>query len=272
LTDGSDLGVHLHRALEATGTSDRLYVATLGLALGPYLYDLWLIDNENTNEDILIDIFVGRHPADLRVLAGKYQQLHKSSLADRMVYLGKSRHLQMALRILAGFNRPEPIGRVDSSQVAKDVKDVQFLLTNSFAEPADLLRIFLTRSDAHIQQLAIHYNAQTGKELDKAVRTHVWLNSDVKKIVVHAIRTAMNMTYRDVMLLRDSLGSNSSFGIGNCEKLGIRVVRMHWYSQHWMQIKAGYRGLTGKDFVDVMRTKRSKEAEFGDLMVKLSMV
>jgi hypothetical protein len=220
----------------------------------------------------MIDIFIGRHPADLRYLDAKFQQLHRSSLASRMIELGSSRHLQIALSIVSQFNRPEPIGMVNTAQVVQDVNDVHYVLTNSFADADDLLRIFLRRSDPHIQQITVTYNAQTGKELDKVIRTHSWLHKDVKKIVVHAIRTATNMTYRDVMLLRDSLGNNSAFGIGSSEKLGIRVVRMHWYTQHWMQIKAGYNGLTGKDFIHEMEKKKGKESEFGELMVALSMV
>jgi hypothetical protein len=184
--------------------------------------------------------------------------------------LGNSSGLQRALSIVSEFNRPEPTQIIDHAQVLMDLQTVTFSLRNSFAEESDLLDVFLRRSDAHIQQLTATFAGKTGTKLDQVIRTHAWLNASIKKVVVHAIRTATDISYRDVMLIRDSLGMNSAFGVGNCKKLGIRVVRMHWYAQHWMQIKAMFKGLTGKELWREMEKRKNKEMEFGELMVVLT--
>lgn len=189
-----------------------------------------------------------------------------------MQELDISRHLKTALSLVSHFNRPEPLEVVDTAQVIRDTNEVHFVLRNCFADPHDLLRIFLQRSDPHIQRLSTMFNSQTGKELDNVIRTHAWLDKDIKKIVVHAIRTAVNMTYRDVMLLRDVLGANSPFRIGSSEKLGIRVVRLHWYPHHWQQVRAAYNSLTGKEFRHVMERETRIEMEFGGMMAALASI
>jgi hypothetical protein len=45
LTNGSDLGVQLRTVLVEGGCSKCLCDSATGLALGPFLFDLWLLDN-----------------------------------------------------------------------------------------------------------------------------------------------------------------------------------------------------------------------------------
>ena len=100
-----------------------------------------------------------------------------------------------------------------------------------------------------------------------AIRKNCSLPSQAVKIAVQAVRTAGNMTYRDAMLLRTDLGHNGSV---NKLALGIRVCRMHWYKSHWMQVKAEYNGLSGKDLADEMRTQFS--GVFRKLLVDMATV
>jgi hypothetical protein len=53
------------------------------------------------------------------------------------------------------------------------------------------------------------------------------------KITVHAIRTAQDPTYRDLMSLKDVMGKS-----GREVDLAIRICRGHWYAVHWRQIQA----------------------------------
>jgi len=89
-----------------------------------------------------------------------------------------------------------------------------------------------------------------GRVLDEDIRRCVKMPKMMRNIVVCAIRSGTDPTYRDVMALIDALGSESLVGNVNHERLADRIVRLHWYKQHWMQVKVAYMGHTGKHLVD----------------------
>jgi hypothetical protein len=156
--------------------------------------------------------------------------------------------------------------------VYSDVQSIIFNLTNQQVNANELLQTFLCRSDTHIAEMAIQYRTCMGNELETVIRMSS-LKVDMKKVLVHAIRTASNIVYRDVMLLRDAMGYEYStlVGEGSCETLGIRATRMHWFNMHWNQVKVGYKGIAGRDFVTEMeQLKTRKDEHFGDLMLALA--
>jgi hypothetical protein len=106
------------------------------------------------------------------------------------------------------------------------------------------------------------YEIHAKEPLDKAIRKNTSLSEMARNIGVHAVRTATNMTYRDAMLLRDASGKK--------EKLAIRVTRMHFYKQHWRQIKAEYQGVSGKSFQNKMNS--ISEGIFRNLMYTMASV
>jgi hypothetical protein len=110
--------------------------------------------------------------------------------------------------------------------------------------------------------------AKAGNPLDMAIRRNTGLSEMARNVCVHALRTATNMTYRDAMLLHDALGRKSVTGSTNKEKLAIRVTRMHFYKQHWMQIKAEFQGVSGKDFKSKMNNLGG--GVFRDLMYAMA--
>lgn len=219
-------------------------------------------------QDILIDIYVGRNPQDLRVLADGFTKLG-SSISTISNY-ADSEELKMALGIVSEINRPDTTVPVDTARVYHDVEILISTLSATFPRSSELFNILLRRSDTHISQMALHYQMKIGEPLDKAIRKNLNISQMANKIAVHAVRTASNITYRDCMLLRDALGHNKIFSGLSKKKLAIRACRMHKFTQHWKQIKADYLGMTGKEFVDKMRNSLS--GVFGELMTAMAMV
>jgi Annexin len=219
-------------------------------------------------QDILIDIYVGRSPQDLRLLADGFTRLNSS--ISTIVNSAESAELQTALGIVSELNRPDTTIPIDAARVYSDVEILISTMSASFPNSSTLFDILLRRSDTHIQQMALHYQMKTGQPLDKDIRKNVNISNMANKIAVHAVRTATNITYRDCMLLRDALGHNAMLGGVSKKKLAIRVCRMHKFKQHWLQIKAEYCGVTGKQFVDKVRNSQS--GVFGDLMTAMAMV
>jgi annexin A7/11 len=216
----------------------------------------------------LIDILVGRNPVDLLNLSKGCEKTMGSTLA---VALSTSvdESLNSALSILLEFNRPlQPTEPIDTALVSRDVDNIKHILTTSFPRCSDLFNILLRRSDRHIAQISLLYQMQTKTPLDKEIRQSYGLPPQAVKIAVQAVRTATNMTYRDAMLLRTDFGH----GIGSTNKLalGIRVCRMHWNKTHWMQVKAEYHGVCGKNLADKMRMQFS--GVFEKLLVAMAMV
>jgi len=196
-------------------------------------------------EDIFVEIFVGRHPQDLLELGAKYSQLYQRNLSSVSSTV-RSKDLAAALDIISEQNRPDTNVPVDNALVQKDVTRIVSLLRATFPRAEELFEILLRRSNSHIQQVSITFETHAHEPLDKAIRKNTGLGEMARNIGVHAVRTATHITYRDAMLLRDAM--SGVLGNKNKQKLAIRVTRMHFYKQHWMQIKAEYTGVFGKDF------------------------
>ena len=224
-------------------------------------------------EDILIDIFVGRDPEDLRTLNFYYQQRHRNvmsgaSLASIVNKLTSSEELRYALMICTEGNQSREPHAVDQQRVLQDVEIIQKQMNMTFPNYQVVFDILLRRHDSHIAQINLFYQMREGKSLDEALRRNVSLSQMARNIAVHAVRTATDLTYRDCMLLRDAMGANSFLGNGKDEKIGIRVCRMHWHKQHWKQIKAVYVGHMGHEFIE--KCKKGKKGLFRDLVVSMA--
>ena len=223
----------------------------------------------------MIDIFVGRHPEDIRLLKLRYTKQKEAlgetnqSLSAKVYGMGSSTELRLAMKICTEGSRPDSTHPVDTELVIRDVQEIKVHMSNAFPNYEVLFNILLRRSDSHIFQIAMYYEMQVGEHLDKAFRENPNLSKTARKILVHAVRTAQHLTYRDVMLLRDALGQDSISGATKNERLAIRVCRMHWYPQHWRQIKAEFVGLAGKDLIERLN---NREGLLGDLLVAMAQV
>ena len=223
-------------------------------------------------EDILIDLFVGRDLEDLRILDLYYRKRFAStkSLASVVNQLTSSEELRAALSVCTETSSTRGTQVVDQQLVLQDVAAIQEELTRTFPYYQVIFDILLRRHNTHIAQINLFYQMREGKNLDEAIRRNVCFSDIVKKITVHAVRTAIDLSYRDCMLLRDAMGANSHLGTQKDEKLGIRVCRMHWHKQHWTQIKALYVGHMGHEFIE--KCKKGKQGMFRDLMVQMALI
>ena len=158
--------------------------------------------------------------------------------------------LRSALNIATESTRPDGTYPVDPTLVHRDVEDIIKIMNAGFPSHTALFNILLRRSNEHLMQVSIHYRITREKALDEDIRRCAAMSRMMRKIAVHAVRSATDPTYRDVMALKDAMGANSMVGNGSNEKLAIRIVRLHWYKQHWMQVKAAYVGHNGKALVD----------------------
>jgi hypothetical protein len=267
---GQDL--HLVFSNLATNADDCIKSVVAGLTLGPLAFDFWLLNGnlKKNMEDILIDIFIGRDPRDLRALDSYYQQQYANvssgrSLASVVNRLTTSEELTYALMICTDGTKSREPQPVDLQRVLLDVDVLQKQMGMSYPNYQIIFDILLRRHDSHIAQINLYYSMRTNRNLDEALRRNVSLKHITKNIAVHAVRTATDLTYRDCMLLRDAMGAS---GNGKDEKIGIRVCRMHWHKQHWKQIKAVYMGHMGQEFIE--KCKKGRKGIFRDLVVSMA--
>jgi len=80
------------------------------------------------------------------------------------------------------------------------------------------------------------------------------------------VRSAMDLAYRDLMLLRRAMGAEHWIGRGRDELLAMRIVRMHWYRHHFRAVKQKYLILKGKQLVDKVK---KKDGLLGEVLVSL---
>ena len=275
MNSGMDMGVAFKSLLNASSEKPSVQYAFMGLVLGPALYDLWLMQHlERKNDDILIDILIGRSSDDIRYLLFKFQQQQQVQVSGRSISstletVTSNKILLSALNIATESTRPDNTHPIDQNLVHRDVDEIIKLMDATFASHTALFNILLRRSDLHLIQLNVLYRIKKDRALDEALRRNVSMDKMIRKIAVHAVRSATDPTYRDVMALRDAMGSEDLFGNGNEEKLAIRICRLHWYKQHWMQVKAGYMGHMGKQVLDKVNGQRGL---LRDLLVAMCLV
>jgi hypothetical protein len=219
---------------------DKVKTLLAGLTLGPLEFDLYLLGKARFAgkvDDDLIIMFVGREQRDLQYLNARWRDQNGGSLASAITSWKANENLQYALKICTSNNRDSPTKPVDYSLDVNRLVDLLKMTYGGGHVSTDLLDIILYRNDPGIQQLALYFETATGYKLDEKIRKSA-LDEMTKKIAVHAVRTAQDPVYRDLMLLKDVMGKS-----GREVDLGIRVCRGHWYGVHWRQIQAAAKGI-----------------------------
>ena len=219
----------------------------------------------------MIDVLIGRSPDDLRYLDLKFQHQSESHarLSSSVGDIASSPELISALTIATVHPRPPHSHPVDPSLVVEDVQEISRLLhVGCPLRPLheQLFDILLRRNDHHIAQINLFFRMKEGNELDEIIRKSSAFSKTTRKVAIRAIRTATNLVDRDVKMLQEALGGEKLISRGNSELLGIRICRMHWYKQHWLKVKAGYKAKTNNELGNVVK---SKSGLFKDLMVAL---
>ena len=200
---------------------------------------------------MLNDLLVGRHPADLRFLDQRLR-LRGTSLAAIVPTLTSNPAHLSALRICAEMTRPDSTVPVDQHLVGQDLENIITLLKLTPVPVQRLFDMVLRRSDLHLAQLNLCYRLKMGKELDEDIRLNMGITDGMaRKVLVHAIRTASNMVYRDVMCLRDAFGSFS----GSNERLAIRITRLHWQRNYWRHVQGQFMGIVQKRLIEKVNGK-----------------
>jgi len=288
-SNGVELWLAAKTVLENNGGCQAAIYAMIGLLLGPVGFDVWLLNEVSAiqeyrlliwkelnrrDKDILIDIFVGRDAEDILYLNEKYQQRFQTfgqSLATAVSVVQANNNfnypeLMEALNICIEANRPRSTDPVDPTVVTADVAEIIRILESDKPSHVDLFAILLRRSDLHIKQINIFYQTRAGVQLDEGIRQCQAASKMTRRIAAHAVRSAMDLGYRDVMLLRRAMGAEHWLGRGRDELLAMRIVRMHWYRHHFRAVKQKYMMVKSKQLVDKVK---KKDGFLGDVLTSL---
>ena len=212
------------------------------------------------DEDLIL-MFVGRHHEDVRELDNLWSQRNGCSLGSAIRSLTTNKILQYALQICVNTNRQDTPN--DVSLILRDVNRLEEILNMSFISTSSgVLDMILHRNLNGVQQLALYFKTATGNKLDDAIRKSS-LDNMTKMIAVHAVRTAQDLTYRDIMNLKPVISKP-----GREEDLAIRLVRAHWYGVHWEQTQACWMGLNQQHFKD--KVMKLPKGLFRDLILAMT--
>ena len=151
------------------------------------------------------------------------------------------------------MSRPDSTVPLDMHTIERDLEYIIALVNLKPMRAQRMFDIVLRRNDLHPKQLNIRYHLRMGKDLDEYIR----LNTDVTdavagKVIVHAIRSATNPVYRDVMCVRDAFRCFAD----SDEKLAIRMTRLHWHRPHWSQVKGEFMAIVQKPLIEKINGKR----------------
>lgn len=209
----------------------------------------------------MIDVLIGRNPDDLSYLDLKFQ--HKLASQGRISSIVSN--LTSVPELLSAFTiatlhpRPPPSHPVDPSLVVDDVQEIGRLLNvrdcplKALHDP--LFDILLRRNDRHLAQINMYFRMKEGKDLYKIIRKSTTISKWTRKVAGVAIRSAICLVDKDVKLLRLALEGDGPVSRGNNDVVAVRVCRMHWYAQHWLGVKEGFRQKTNKQLIDVFKSK-----------------
>lgn len=251
---------------------DKVRTVVAGLTLGPVEFDLYLLKTAQSRkaDDDLILTFVGRDQTDLKYLNRLWHSKNGGSLNSAIPSWTANKNLQYALQICTSNARDAPARSVDKALIHRDVNRLEELLKMTFTSTTrggynvsnDVLDIILYRNNPSIQQLALYFETATGCKLDEKIRKSA-LDDMTKKIAVHAVRTAQDPTYRDLMSLKDVMGKS-----GKEVDLAIRICRGHWYAVHWHQIQAAAMGILNWEIRE--KVGKMSKGLFRDLIMAMT--
>ena len=193
-----------------------------------------------------------------------YCRLHGRGLASVVEDITGSTPIAIALRIITEGHYHHPAEPVNIALVDRDVDLLIELRRAGLPDPATLLSTLCRRSHTHIRQVAVRYRLKRGIDMDRDFRTCAMFTQETRAVVVHIIRSALDPTYRDVMLLKDALRKSDP------TLMAVRMTRMHWYPQHWHQVKSQYMGICGEHLIERMNSRYN--GLFRDLMVTMAQV
>ena len=250
---------------------DKVKTLVAGLTLGPVEFDLYLLKSatlKNADDD-LIHLFIGRDQTDVRYLNQLWKNQTGSTLTASIASFTSSKNLKYALQICTANHRDEPTKPVNEALVHRDVSRLQDLLQMTFTSTArggysvstGVLDLILHRDSPTIQRMALYFETATGYKLDEKIRKST-LDDMTKKIAVHAVRTATDPTYRDLMSIKDVISKP-----GKEMDLAIRMCRAHWYDAHWRQIQAAAVGILGWEIRE--KVGKMPKGLFKDLLMAM---
>ena len=199
-----------------------------------------------------------------------HRGVHGEGLVSILDDVDVSDPIRIALKIIvteASYHQHQHPGLVDFALVDRDVDELIEIRQGGIADDSALLSTILRRSPSHLHRVAVRYKVKCGVDMDRDFRRGqaYQFHEDTRRVVVHAIRSAVDPTYRDCMLLKDALGRRDP------TLLAVRMTRMHWYSQHWHQVKAAFIGHSGYQLIDQVNSGKHGEL-FRDLMVSMAQV
>lgn len=117
----------------------------------------------------------------------------------------------------------------------------------SCQDTSALFDILTGKSYYHLPDICAVFRRKYDVAFDEEIRqSNICITS--KKVLVHLTRTAVGLVYRDAKLLQDSLEACASSGRVGEGLLAIRVSRMSWYRDHFLQVREHFRQTIGVDF------------------------
>lgn len=199
------------------------------------------------------------------LLDAQYRKLHPGrSLATDVEDFTSSDSLGNALRVITELSGIDPYAPLNMALVHRDVEDLIAVRESGVRQPAGAFGILFRRTHEHLRQVFTRYSLVRGKEIDRDFRTAYGLSENTRSIIVHQVRSILDSTYRDCMLIKDALKQRDP------TLLAVRVTRMHWYPQHWTQVKASWVSYDhGERLIDRMNRY---DGLFRDLMVTMAQV
>ena len=208
---------------------------------------------------MFVDILIGVDPKELQYLREWFLSSYGYTLETALSNHSMPQQLRYAVEFVLANPRPPPHMPTNFEAVRNDTQRLGLALGRASPRHQDLLDILLAAPNSHIAAMAKLYLDRYNMRLDVAMESSAF-SAVTKGIAIHALRSAINIVHRDVLLLKQA-GNRSAENLN----LGIRICRMRWRS-HWKEIKAEFEKETGSR----VQQLRTEEGLFGELITAMA--
>ncbi|KXS12332.1 the Annexin Xii hexamer [Gonapodya prolifera JEL478] len=222
---------------EASGNFGKL---AKGLVMHPAEYDAQVLYHAmkglGTDEDVLIEVLVGRTPIEISAIKAAYTNLYQKDL-EKVVTSETSGDLKKFLTVLLCGSRDDPGVMRD---VAQDVETLYKAGEGRMGtEEIKFIQIVGNRSDAHMTEVIRQYALKYGHDLLHALKNE--FSGDIRKALTNTVRSLQNRP-----LYFAELFEKSMHGLGTNDEMLVRLLVRNRYPKIMAAIKEAYLQKYGK--------------------------
>ncbi|CCU82033.1 annexin ANXC4 [Blumeria hordei DH14] len=217
------------------------YVCALGRWESEAFWANCWYQKEKSRRELLIESLMGRTNEEMRAIKkGFRDKKYEHSLVKCMRSELNEDKFKKAIMLALEEKRMKEYsdGKVDSTLVAADVKELRRALKSERGRESAVIEIVVVRSESHLREVLDAYTQTYRSNFAKEILKKS--GNIVGELLAHILNGVINAPVRDALLLHHALSLSPS-NVMRLDLLISRLVRYHWDRPHFEHVRTEYR-------------------------------